>query len=117
MKRIFVCSALRGDVEANLEKAREYSRYVATECEAVPIAPHLLFPQFLNDSDEAERNLGIECGLELLKACDELWYFGDKVTSGMVSEITTAKKLGIKVRYVPYTELQILKTGGMENVC
>ena len=44
MKKIYVCSRLAGDYEANTEAAREYSRYVMKECGAIAIAPHLLFP-------------------------------------------------------------------------
>ena len=31
---------------------------------------------------------------------DELWVFGDKITEGMLSEIKTAQKYGIPVKYV-----------------
>lgn len=71
MKKIYVCSRLAGDYEANTEAAREYSRYVMKECGAIAIAPHLLFPQFLDDSDPKDRKLGQEAGLELLESCDE----------------------------------------------
>ena len=102
MKKIYVCSRLAGDYEANTEAAREYSRYVMKECGA--IAPQLLFPQFLDDSDPKDRELGQEAGLELLEVCDELWYFGDSVSQGMVREICAAKEMGISVRYVPEEE-------------
>ena len=104
MKKIYICSRLAGDYEANIEAAREYSRYVMKECGALPIAPHLLFPQFLDDTDPTERELGLAAGLELLEFCDELWYFGDSVSQGMVREICAAKEMGIPVRYVPEEE-------------
>ena len=43
----------------------------------LPIAPHLLFPQFLNEGIEEERRLGITMGMELLALCDEVWVFGE----------------------------------------
>lgn len=100
MDKVFICSAFRGDVEENIRKAREYCRWAAMECGAVPIAPHLLFPQFLDDNDPEQRGLGIEMGLELLAGCRRLFYFGD-VTEGMAKEIARAHALGIPVEYVP----------------
>ena len=38
-------------------------------------------------------------GLSLLAVCDEVWVFGD-ISAGMQQEITEAKKLGKRVRYV-----------------
>lgn len=41
-------------------------RRMACEKGYPPIAPHLLFSQFLNEGIEAERQLGISMGMELL---------------------------------------------------
>ena len=100
MEKVFICSAFRGDVEENIRKAREYCRWAAMERGAIPIAPHLLFPQFLDDEDPIQRELGIHMGLELLAGCRRLFYFGD-VTEGMSKEIGRAHALGIPVEYVP----------------
>ena len=113
MKKIFICSAYRGDVDRNIEKAKEYCRWTTVECGVIPIAPHLFFPQFLDDSVETERKLGINMGLSLLKECSELWYFGDSVTEGMKKEIDTAVQLGIPVRHVPEIEIQNIQNGGL----
>ena len=104
MQKIYVCSRLAGDYEANIEAAREYCRYVMKECGALAIAPHLLFPQFLDDTDPEDRELGQVAGLELLIDCDALWYFGDSISQGMVREICAAKEMGIPVRHVPEEE-------------
>jgi hypothetical protein len=116
MKRVFICSAFRGNTEENIRKAKEYCRWAATKCGVIPIAPHLLYPQFLDDENTNERELGIRCGLELLSLCDELWYFGTAVTKGMEAEIAKAHKLGIPVRYVTNAEFimnQRKENGGM----
>ena len=47
---VYVCSPYRGDVEKNIELARKYSRFTFEE-KNIPITPHLLYPQFLNDND------------------------------------------------------------------
>jgi hypothetical protein len=51
---VYVASAYRGDVERNTERAKKCCRFVLKQ-KAVPFAPHLLYPQFLNDGDDAER--------------------------------------------------------------
>ena len=45
---VYVCSPFSGDIAGNIANARKYSRF-AVEQGYIPIAPHLLFPQFLND--------------------------------------------------------------------
>ena len=100
MKKVFISSPFWGDVESNTEKARAYSR-AAYEAECIPVAPHLLFPQFLNEDDEQERAAGIAMGLELLLDCDEVWVFGT-ATEGMEQEIRFAVEHG---KHVWFKEL------------
>jgi hypothetical protein len=107
MKKVFICSALRGDVAENIKKAKEYCLWAMLNYGVLPIAPHIYFTQFLNDNKSAERELGIDAGIVLLKTCSELWYFGDRVTRGMVKEINVAKSLGIKVKYIDRKELNM----------
>ena len=110
MKKIYVCSRLAGDIENTIEKAKGYARFVVKECGAVPIAPHIYFTQFLDDTVPEERAFGTMAGLLLLSDCDELWYFGDSVSQGMVREIIAAKEQGIPVRYVSDAEIEQIKT-------
>lgn len=117
MKKIYVCSRLAGDVQNNIEKAKDYARFVVKECGAMPIAPHIYFTQFLDDSIPEERAFGTEAGLELLSGCDELWYFGDSVSKGMIYEINTANDQNIPVRYISDAEMKRIKieNGGNQN--
>ena len=101
MRKIYICSALRGDMEENIRKARIYCEYVVREYGMLPIAPHIYFTQFLNDEIAEEREFGLSAGLSLLSVCDELWYFGDQVTRGMADEICYALGHEIPVKYVP----------------
>ena len=106
MKLVYIASPYAGDVQANTEAAKGYCR-AALEEGAIPIAPHLLYPQFLEDSDPAERNLGLRAGLELLARCDELWVCGPENSPGMSREIQFAQGLGIHIRQVePAAALQ-----------
>ena len=95
---VFICSPLAGDVEHNLERARRYCRFAVTKG-AIPLAPHLLFPQFMDDGDKTQRNLAIFMGLVLLSKCHELWCFGNKISPGMAIELEKAKRLGIPIRH------------------
>ena len=118
LKKIYVCSRLRGDVETNIENAKRYCEYVVKVCGAIPIAPHIYFTQFLDDSLDEERAFGTLAGLQLLSECDELWYFGDSISKGMVTEIIAAKEQSIPVRYVSDKEINqsMNNDGGIQYV-
>ena len=64
-----------------------------------PIAPHLLFPQFLDDNNPEERELGLFFGNALMSKCAEVWVFGSRISSGMEAEIKRAKWKGYRLRY------------------
>ncbi len=94
MKRIFICSPLRGNIKENIEKAKEYSREVVLAGH-IPITPHIYFTQFLNDDDPKEREIGMEMGRKLLDICDEMWIYGEP-TEGMLQEIKQFKGKKVK---------------------
>lgn len=98
MKLIYICSPLKGDIEANIRRANRYCRFAIQQA-VVPLAPHTIFTQYLDDNDEEERKTGRYLGLELLQRCDELWCFGNRISEGMKAEIKLAKKLQIPVIY------------------
>lgn len=99
-KFVYICSPCRGDYEQNIQKARAYC-HVIMKCfpTVIPIAPHIYFTQFLDDTKQNERSLGMEAGLALLDMCDEIWVFGlDNPSEGMQAEIDYAHKNGIPLR-------------------
>lgn len=93
---VYITSPYAGDVDANMEKARRYCRF-AVDKGAIPIAAHLLFPQFM--SDRTERNLVLFMDYVLMGKCEQLWVFGENISSGMQAEIAKAKKRHMKIRY------------------
>ena len=95
---VYVCSPYAGDTERNVDRARRYSRFAVTKG-CIPIAPHLLFPQFMDDTDKDERELGIFMGIVLLKKCAEMWIFGSTISKGMAQEIQQAKRRSMVIRY------------------
>lgn len=100
MKVVFVCSPWRAPDEATRDAHRALALRLCREVALagdVPIAPHLLFPQFLDDGDEAERERGLRCGGVLMARCDEVLVAGE-VSEGMAREIRDAGWMGIPVR-------------------
>lgn len=93
---VYICSPFSGDISENIERTKKYSRY-AVDSKAIPVAPHLLFPQFMDD--DAERELALFMDMVLLGKCEELWVFGELVTEGMSAEIAKAKRKNMKIRY------------------
>ena len=96
-KKVFICSPFRGTVEKNILLARKACRYAVLQG-FTPRAPHLYYPQILDDSKADERQLGIQLGLLDLAECDELWIIGNTISSGMEQEIEYANKWCMKIR-------------------
>jgi hypothetical protein len=94
---VYIASPYAGDTETNVRRAQGYCRFAVTK-NCIPIAPHLHYPQFMDDSDKEQRELGLFFALVLLGKCDELWIFGDRVSNGMSQEIKKAEKRGIPIR-------------------
>lgn len=96
MLLVYICSPFSGNEEWNTMKARDYSRF-AVKSGAIPIAPHLLFPQFMDEA--TERELAMFMNMVLLGRCEELWVFGDRISEGMAAEILRAKWKRMRIRY------------------
>lgn len=99
---VYICSPYAGEIEKNVKAAQEYSRF-AVEKGYIPIAPHLLFPQFLNDANPKERQLGLFFGNALMSKCSEVWVFGNRISAGMEAEISRAKWKNYRLRYFTET--------------
>lgn len=95
---VYICSPYSGNVNHNIEMARKYSRF-AVDKHYLPIAPHLLFTQFMNDEIPEEREIAIFMNFVLMSKCAEMWVFGDVISAGMKTEINRAKRKYMKIRY------------------
>lgn len=95
---VYICSPLSGDIEGNQAKARSYCRF-AVDSGYIPIAPHIYFPQFMNEHSPKERNLALFMDTVLLTKCAELWVFGDTISRGMSVEMEKARRKGQPIRY------------------
>ena len=95
---VYICSPYSGNIENNIKSARRYSRF-AVELGYIPFTPHLLYPQFLDDGNPAERSLGLFFGNVLMDKCAEVWVFGSHISPGMNAEIERAKRKKYTIRY------------------
>ena len=95
---VYICSPYAGDTESNVKAAQDYSRF-AVDKGYIPVAPHLLFPQFMNDTNPAERKLSLFFGNALMSKCSEVWVFGERISAGMESEIKRARWKNYRLRY------------------
>jgi hypothetical protein len=107
---VYICSPLAGDLKANTRNAQLYCRF-AVDMGAIPFAPHLLFPQFMDDSNGAERELGLSFGLTMLDKCDALWAFGGKVSNGMKAELRRARELDLQIKFFDIKCVEVLPFG------
>lgn len=103
---IYVCSPYRGDVETNEKIARGICRKLA-KTGAIPIAPHLLFTQFLNDDIPEEREQGFALNKMLLSYCHCVVAYKDEITEGMTREIIWAEEFDKKVYFMPKEEFEL----------
>lgn len=96
MKMVYVCSPLKANdersMEENMNRAKEWCRQ-ASELNVLPLAPHTIFTQYLDDTIPSQRDKGLEMGIELLKQCKEIWVHGNTLSEGMISEIILAKEM------------------------
>ena len=95
---VYICSPFSGKVKKNKRNARKYCRF-ALEQHTIPFAPHLLFPQFMDDNCPEERQLAMFMNMIMLGHCEELWVFGDRISAGMKQEIRKAERRHMKIRY------------------
>ncbi|WFN90848.1 DUF4406 domain-containing protein [Arcanobacterium wilhelmae] len=96
---VYICSPYSGDTVANVEVARRICAH-AVEAKKIPLAPHLLFPQFMNDENPDERELAMFFNRVLLSHCEAVWVYTPRVSAGMRLEIDWAHALELPIRYI-----------------
>ncbi len=101
MKIIYIAHPISGDIKGNLEKVRQIVRELNLKrTDIVPFAPYWLDCHALDDNNSKERARGISNDKAFFDkgVIDEVWLFGNKISSGMKTEIDLAKKLNIPVK-------------------
>ena len=104
---VYICSPLRAysgcSLERNIVLCKHYCQNVASD-NFMPIAPHLLFPRFLDDDDADQRELALQFCEQLLSKCSQVFVFDGNDgyrSSGMWREISYARNLGIPIVEIP----------------
>ena len=102
-KTVFIGHPIGGDIRGNAEKVLKICAEVHTQ-DIIPVAPYLISLQYLNDEVLEDRQLGMEANHECFrrKYVDELWLFGDRISSGMKQEVLLAKEMNIPI--IPKTD-------------
>lgn len=95
---VYVCASSSGDIGDIVRSARRYCRFVV-DSGYIPLAPRLLFREFMRGDDDADRDLAGFMSIVLLTKCAELWVFGEVITRDMGIEIAKAVRRGQPVRY------------------
>ena len=107
VKTVFIAHPISGDIKGNMKKVLAICEEIHSK-DIIPVAPYLVSLQYLNDEIIEDRELGVDANLECFHRgyIDELWLFGDKISSGMKQEILLAKELNIPI---------VSKTDGTKN--
>lgn len=117
MKLVIIESPYAGDIETNIEYARQCVRDSLRRGEA-PIASHLLYtqPGVLGDDIPRERQWGIDAGLAWRAAAEATVVYTDRgISRGMEYGIAAAKEAGIPVEYRSVDDAEAaLKAWGVE---
>lgn len=95
---VYICSPYSGDTENNVELARALCAHAVSQ-HKIPLAPHLLFPQFMDDNDASERELAMFFNRILLSKCEAIWVYTARVSAGMRAEIEWAHHLELPITY------------------
>ena len=96
-KLVYICAPLRGDVEKNIEFARQKAQEVF-QAGDIPVCPHLMFPPIADPENPQQDQTAREMGLRLVESCQEVHVYGPEWTEGMWAEIRHAMDLGIQVK-------------------
>lgn len=96
---VYICSPLsastRLQIQENMKKAEIYSKIISDHFGCRAVAPHSFLPYYLDDMNPEERKVGLDFGLSLLRISKAIIVCGNRISSGMESEIELAKELKI----------------------
>ena len=104
MRTVYIAHPISGDLHYNLRRVLDICEAIhranaSARKKVVPVAPYLTSLMYLNDDDWQEHDLGVEASHECFrrKFIDELWLYGDHISSGMREEIALAQHYDIPV--------------------
>ncbi|GAE70708.1 hypothetical protein JCM18909_4091 [Cutibacterium acnes JCM 18909] len=95
---VYICSPYSGDIAANVELARRFCAF-AVKARQIPLAPHLHYPQFMDDTDRMPGSW--RCFFQPHPAVEMRAAVGlyRRVSPGMRAEIDWAHQMDIPIRF------------------
>lgn len=123
MPMIYICSRYRADSREELTRNIEVAKWVCqdvVENGAIPIAPHLYFPRFVDDNNPRERYFGMEAGKRLMEQCVafHVVIVDGVVSEGMQAEIkymTEVLRIKGNVQYLTKADVQKIMEDRLER--
>lgn len=100
MKTVYICSAYQTNdkIEKNKVKTFLYCRF-AYDNGYFPIAPQVYLPYILDYGVKSERIKIFQHCKKAIRACEEMWVFGDIMTIGCNSLIDYAIEQNKVIKY------------------
>lgn len=105
-KMVYVASQYRGNIELN-EYLLKGAMRLTLDNGHLPVAPHMMYTQILDEEVEEERNMGLQLGIELLNKCHEMFVFCQRIgklliiSEGMKMEIKECVAKNIPMTFIP----------------
>lgn len=123
MPMIYICSRYSAGSREELNRNIEVTKWVCQEVVeggAIPIAPHLYFPRFMDDNMAEERYFGMEAGKRLMEQCTtfHVVIVDGIVSEGMESEIkymTETLCMKGSVQYLTRADVERIMTNRLER--
>ena len=120
MPMCYICSRYRADTREELEENIKVAKWAASKVVSegkIPIAPHLYFPRFMDDSIAGERYFGMEAGKRLMMQCKEFLVVtvDNVISEGMNEEIDyMTNKLMMQGKSINFTSGTVKQGGAMD---
>lgn len=116
MKLVYICSRYKPDEEHSVDFHREVAaiacRAIINEsANCIPVAPHLYFPQFMDDENPVERKAALTYGKHILRQCHAMKVIvvDNIISEGMKAEIELAEgRIPIDYFYATKEEMEDL---------
>lgn len=105
MEKVYIISRYaaktREERRFNKKVARYFCREIMREGKR-PVAPHLFYPQFCDDSNPQERKIGLELAIKDLDECDSflIVIIDGVISEGMRGELEHISRAGNRHSYL-----------------
>lgn len=109
----YIVHPISGNVAGNLKAIREIAKDTyLNEIYVIPVVPYYIACTVLDDNDQRQREIGIDCNSSHLRAgyINELRVYGEELSPGMIAELSLATKVGIPIRPMTIEIENIFKT-------